>query len=116
MINLTLEMKKNILNKLNENREDCSLEYWFNEELLSELGNYDIREVEELATEDEGKYQYGGTVHRILLDNKETDMCIMETWSRSGSYYSDYYYNYDKLCLCEQYTRTVVDWKVIECE
>lgn len=117
MIKLDLELKKAILNKLNENYyEDDPIAYWFSKQILSEFGNYNIKEVEELDVEDEGKYQYGGTIYRILLDDKETDMTFMETWSRSGSYFTEYYYSYNKFDLCEQYTRTIVDWKVIECE
>ena len=117
MIELNLELKKSILKKLNENRnEEESLECWFDEKLLSEFGNCEIRTVKELTTEDEGKYQYGGTIYRVCLNKEATDMCIMETWSRSGSYYSDYYYGYNELQPCEEYTRTIVDWKVVKYE
>lgn len=117
MIELNLELKKSILKKLNENRDQCeSLGDWFDEKLLSEFGSCEIRTVKELTTEDEDKYQYGGTIYRVCLDNSPTDMLLKETWWRSGSYYTDYYYEYNELQPCEEYTRTIVDWKVVKYE
>lgn len=115
MINLELEMKKNILNKLNEFHDnEISVNGWFKKEFLSEFGNYVIKELEALPVEDEGKYQYGGTIYQVYLDEEETDMFIMETWSRNGSYYSDYYYWFDEMQLCEQVQRIITDWAVIK--
>ena len=116
MIKLSLDLKKEILKKLNKNRDqEYSIEGWFDKELLSEFGyhDYEFHIVDELLTEDDGKWQNGGSIYQVYMNNRETDMYIMETWARSGSYYSDYYYVFDDLQLCEKYTRTIEDWRVI---
>lgn len=69
---------------------------------------YDLIEVGEDPIEDEGKYQYSGTYYQLVkYDNNITpwpsDKSILEKYnvqvylpySRSGSYFSDYFYMYN---------------------
>lgn len=69
---------------------------------------YDLIEVGEDPIEDEGKYQNGGTYYQLVkYDNNiepwPSDESILEkydvqvylTYYRSGSYFSDWNYNYD---------------------
>lgn len=127
MIELSLELKKNILNKLNENNNhSMSVESWFTKETLSEFGNYNICKIDELTLEDETGFQYEGAVYRVLLNDKETDMTFLSTWQLEEYSFTfltifkedigKTYLIYHDLDLCEKYEKTIVDWKVIECE
>lgn len=77
-------------------------EFIFNDEY------YDLVEVGEDPIEDEGKYQYGGTYYQLVkydnnIDPWPSDKSILEKYdievylpySRSGSYFSEYYYVYN---------------------
>ena len=81
-------------------RNGCNFE--FNGE------HYDLVEVGEDPIEDEGKYQNGGTYYQLVkydnnIDPWPSDESILEkydvqvylTYYRSGSYFSDWNYNYD---------------------
>ena len=70
--------------------------------------NYGLIEVGEQQVTDEGKYQYGGETYQFVSfnSNKKSyprnsniidkfNLFVDEGWSRSGSYFSDYYYEYD---------------------
>lgn len=112
MIILSYEERLNILNELNKNYD---VKKSFEERGLGEFTDYDVCWVEDLPTEDEGDYQtqLGGAVYRLLIDKEETNMTFMENWVRSGSYSSGFCYEYEELCLCEQFKRVVTDWKII---
>lgn len=120
-IKLDLELKKEIIKVLEASRtcdawgEEDSFYYSNWKENLKELGNFVVESYEELDVKDDGKYQYGGEIFRVYKDGKPTDMYIRETWSRSGSYFSDYYYIYDEIELVEPYTKTieVKDFRVV---
>jgi len=73
---------------------------------------YSLCEYEEDDISDEGKYQYGGTTYQLVEFDKsiesypngnstmkEFNLFIYVGFSRSGSYYSDYYYDYDSPSL-----------------
>jgi hypothetical protein len=76
---------------------------------------YTYEEVEELETVDEGKYQNGGSVYAIGISDKEKSWKIQGTplffieqdFTRSGSYYSDYYYDYEKPYRVKKITETI---------
>lgn len=120
-IKLDLELKKEIIKVLQGSRTHDSWgeeDSFYNsdwEEKLKELGNFVVESYEELDVKDEGKYQYGGEIFRVYKGGKPTDMYIRETWNRSGSYFSDYYYSYDEIELVEPYTKTikVKDFRVV---
>ena len=85
---------------------------------------YTYEEAEVLTVEDDGKYQFGSTIYGIgLLDEvrgygTKGDVLfhIRQDFARSGSYYSDYYYDYEKPYLVEQVTKVITTtlWKAIE--
>ena len=85
---------------------------------------YDYEEVDVLSVEDDGKYQYGSTIYGIgLLDEErgygtkgDVLFHIKQDFNRSGSYYSDYYYDYEKPYVVEQVTKviTTTEWEAIE--
>ena len=76
------------------------------------LGLEQIEEVEDLGWDDEGKYQYGGSVVKDTTDNTH----FMITQSRSGSYYSDYYYGTPEVVQVEPKVETItrVVWKEVK--
>ena len=85
---------------------------------------YDYEEVDVLSVEDDGKYQYGSTIYGIgLLDEErgygtkgDVLFHIKQDFNRSGSYYSDYYYDYEKPYVVEQVTKviTTTEWEMVE--
>lgn len=122
-IKLDLELKKQIIEALDALAfrdgygEDRSF-YDSNDldDTLKKFGDVYLNVAKELDIDDEGKYQYGGMIYRVYKDGEPTDMYIRETWSRSGSYFSDYYYSYDELELVEPCTKTITieDYRVVE--
>lgn len=81
-------------------RNGCSFK--FNSEY------YDLVETGEDPIQDEGKYQYGGTYYQLVKYDKNItpypssasilgkyDIEVYLPYSRSGSYYSDYFYMFD---------------------
>jgi len=69
--------------------------------------DYSVICIEEDPWEDGGKYQYGGTTYQLVSYDKNAkgycskdsiidhfDIEIYHPVNRSGSYFSDYYYNY----------------------
>ncbi len=71
-----------------------------------------VIEVEDLGWDDEGKYQYGGSVVKDTTD----DTHFMITQSRSGSYYSDYYYGTPEVTRVKPTLETItrVVWKEVK--
>ena len=70
--------------------------------------SYNVVELEDSGWEDEGKYQYSDTTYQLVSFDKEVkawpcDESIIDRYdlflnigiTRSGSYYSDYWYAYD---------------------
>lgn len=75
--------------------------------------HYDYDLVEELPTEDEGKTQY---CCRVFKNNKNNKFYFVNA-TRSGSYYTDYEYEfYDELEECQKVTKTIETWDVIKGE
>ena len=69
--------------------------------------DYSVAVLEEDPWEDVGKYQYSGTTYQLVSYDKSVknyvcnasivdyfDVAIYHPVSRTGSYYSDYYYSY----------------------
>ena len=69
--------------------------------------DYSIKCLEEDSWDDQGKYQYGGTTYQLVsydknikgycCNNSIVDLFDIEIYhpvTRSGSYFSDYYYTY----------------------
>lgn len=75
-------------------------EVWL--ELDSEKFKFCFEEVEDEGWEDEGKYSNNGYVFRVSVYDAEggfvedLDLYIKQYASRTGSYYSDYYYEYEE--------------------
>lgn len=75
---------------------------------------YTYRTEEELDTVSEGKYEYGGTVYAVGIMNDdfniESPLFFMEqSFTRSGSYFSDYYYEFDAptMVVPKEVTKTI---------
>lgn len=76
---------------------------------------YTYSEVEELEIVDEGKYQNGGSIYAIGITDENEDggikgiplFYIEQDFTRSGSYYSDYYYDYEKPYRVKKITETI---------
>ena len=85
---------KDILKKICESIR--YLDYIENDAISIDDDLYYINEKEELSVSDVGKYQCGGTIYQVI--NKHTGEeigLIKQDWTRSGSYFSDYYYSYE---------------------
>lgn len=69
----------------------------------------EFEHIEELEWDDDGKYQFGGCVF------KKDDKRYMLSVTRSGSYFSDYDFQYDLECQeVEKAKKTVEFWKVVK--
>lgn len=55
---------------------------------------YDLKEVHDNGWDDEGKYQHRQLVSEVIEDGEPTGILLSQITSRSGSYYSDYYYDH----------------------
>lgn len=82
---------------------------------------YDCEEKEVLDVISEGKYEYGGTVYAVgILDEekgygiKEPLFYMEQDFNRTGSYYSDWEYEYETPYLVEQKEITKTIWKAIK--
>jgi len=65
----------------------------------------EIEYVEELDWDDEGKYQLGGVVFKVESNH------YMLNITRSGSYHTDYYFEYHTECPeVTKKTRTIEYW------
>lgn len=62
---------------------------------------FSFEEVETADWEDEGKYSQGGYVYRVAVHDMEggfvedLDLYVRQWVTRCGSYFSEYYYEYD---------------------
>lgn len=50
----------------------------------------------------EGKYEYSDVVVQVTKGDEALDLFLLQNASRSGSYYSDYYYQYESPDLVER--------------
>ena len=94
-----------------------------NEDWYEELGatidgvEYGLDIVDEGGWIDEGKYQYKdvtGILCEILEDDSVTkyDIAVTQYITRSGSYFSDYYYEYEPLQV-NQLVKKVIPQQII---
>ena len=118
----------NELKRIIEDRyESCSEYSICDNGLIFEFNgiNYGLIEVGEQPVTDEGKYQYGEETYQFVEFDKtitsypcekyiikKFNLFVDEEWSRSGSYFSDYYYEYEKPSLFS-YEVTIVPEVVI---
>lgn len=85
--------------------------YVESDELDFELNGfgYLLREYDTESIQDEGKYQYGATTYQLVEFDKSIEsypnkksttkvfnLFVYVAFSKSGSYYSDWYYSYEK--------------------
>lgn len=97
LVKMPLEDAKRIVGAFNK---ECSLE-----DIGEEVNgiNYGIRVLEEGNWDDEGKYQYRTDIGVLCEYDKDWnlvkmyDIAVTSQITRSGSYFSDYYYEYDDL-------------------
>ena len=78
---------------------------------------YGLKIVDETDWDDQGKYQYKdvtGVLCEILEDGFVTkyDIAVTQYITRSGSYFSDYYYQYDPLQV-DQLVQKVIPQQII---
>lgn len=94
-----------------------------NEDDFEELGatidgiEYGLKIVDETNWDDQGKYQFKdvtGVLCKILEDGSVTkyDIAVTQYITRSGSYFSDYYYQYDPLQV-DQLVQKVIPQQII---
>lgn len=94
-----------------------------NEDDFEELGatidgvEYGLKIIDETNWDDQGKYQYKdvtGILCEILEDGSVTkyDVAVTQYITRSGSYFSDYYYDYDPLQV-DQLVQKVIPQQII---
>lgn len=94
-----------------------------NEDDFEELGamidgiEYGLKIVDETNWDDQGKYQFKdvtGVLCKILENDSVTkyDIAVTQYITRSGSYFSDYYYDYDPLQV-DQLVQKVIPQQII---
>ena len=94
-----------------------------NEDDFEELGatidgiEYGLKIVDETDWDDQGKYQFKdvtGILCEILEDGSVTkyDIAVTQYITRCGSYFSDYYYEYDPLQV-DQLVQKVIPQQII---
>lgn len=123
----------NLMEGLNVNFEELEhmdleeakkiVSYFNNEDDFEELGatidgvEYVLDVVDESNWDDQGKYQYKD-VTGILCKSSEDgsvtkyDIAVTQYITRSGSYFSDYYYQYDPLQV-DQLVQKVIPQQII---
>ena len=108
---MDLEEAKKIVSHFN-NEDDF-------EELSATIDGieYGLKIVDETGWDDQGKYQYKdvtGILCEILEDGSVTkyDIAVTQYITRSGSYFSDYYYDYDPLQV-DQLVQKVIPQQII---
>lgn len=106
-----VELKLNFDELVEMSLEDAQkiVEEFDNEHLLEDIGeevngiHYGVKVLEEGDWDDEGKYQYRTDIGILCeYDNdwdvtKMFDIAITSQMTRSGSYFSEYYYEYEDL-------------------
>ena len=123
----------NLMEGLNVNFEELEhmdleeakkiVSHFNNEDDFEELGatidgiEYELKIVDETDWDDQGKYQYKdvtGILCEILEDGSVTkyDIAVTQYITRSGSYFSDYYYQYDPLQV-DQLVQKVIPQQII---
>jgi len=115
---MDLDSKKIVLDAI---KEKCGSEYIEKYGYIELNGvKYSWIEKEEIETTDEGKYQNGGTIYAVGVYNEENGYGIKEElfyieqdFMRSGSYYSEYYYEYDYPFIVEKREVTTYKWCVV---
>ena len=58
--------------------------------------NYKFSYLGEESIDDCGKYQYGASNYQLTEGENKFNLFIRSGFSRSGSYFTDYHYSYDK--------------------
>lgn len=108
---MDLDKAKEIVSNFN-NEDDC-------EELGATIDGieYGLDIIDETNWDDQGKYQYKyvtGVLCKILEDDSVTkyDVAVTQYITRSGSYFSDYYYDYDPLQV-DQLVQKVIPQQII---
>lgn len=103
---ILFEIQEEVGSELPDDDYVCSVEY--------DNSTWEMILEETLPVEDDGKYSFGGHVFRVFNeDNEDECFYVLQGFSRSGSYFSEYYYDFEKPCLCVKKTKMVEYW---ECE
>ena len=124
---LTSKLESIISNERRNKDEDYSV----CESLRFDFDGFDyaLIEVDEDSISDEGKYQYGGEIYQFVEFDKaiasypceksitkKFNLFVREDWTRSGSYFSNYYYEYDYPDLFSYEVVTIPEKVILEHE
>lgn len=108
---IELELNYDELSEMSLEDAKKIVEEFDNEHFLEDIGeevngiNYGIRVLDEGNWDDEGKYQYRTDIGVLCEYDKNWnvvkmfDIAITSEITRSGSYFSDYYYEYEPLTV-----------------
>lgn len=61
---------------------------------------YEFSYFDKEGIDDDGKYQYGAFNYQLMQNKSPMNLFICVGFCRSGSYFTDYYYSYDKPEVC----------------
>lgn len=107
-LELGLKFKK-IINDIMVDRDEyelCDIEESIYEyELDGKL--YGLKDESDDGWDDEGKYSHRYCVSEITEDGNPTGIYLGQSQSKSGSYYSEYNYSYEKCELVEKYEKVI---------
>lgn len=100
LVHMDLEEAKKIVSYF-DNECDC-------EDLRATINGakYRLHIIDDGSWIDEGKYQYKDTTG-VLCKIAEYDIAVTQYITRSGSYFSDYYYEYDPLEIRQLVQKTI---------
>lgn len=121
MVELNINFEELEHMDLEEAKEIVS--HFDNEDWYEELGatidgvKYQLDIVDESNWDDQGKYQYKdvtGILYKISEDDSVTkyDIAVTQYMTRSGSYFSEYYYEYEPLQV-NQLVQKVIPQQII---
>ena len=109
-----LELGKQICTKIGSHDIECV------DTMVIDNIEYAFAEVESMTWESEGKYDIGQSIWQIgfadeecswnIKEGRKLDLYIMQCASRTGSYYSDYYYEYDEPFVVESKEIVTREW------
>jgi hypothetical protein len=99
-----------VLDGLNIDKKDI-LEHLETQDLEDDIfelpENVSLKEEKSIDWEDEGKFQHGEYIVNVLINGEPTELYLGQYVSRSGSYYSGYEHDYEKVEIVEKKEKIV---------
>lgn len=108
---LTLKEKRDIVYSFLEEFEASHICDWG--EFMHDGVSYYLSEHEEMPIIDDGKYSYGEIIYKIGAIETDDEFYVSQTFTRTGSWYSDYETEYDLFEIVEPREVTKIEWEAV---